>query len=195
MNAIQLSVVLFLLLPTSILLFQSSDTIQLINNVLSTLTLDQIDNIGSTYLFNWLRINHNHLTDASDFMIIRSSRFYEFLIQFNRLMPVVTFALFVIFTQSQSIFGTDLTVYLTATDDSHLLAGLIPDLLTSVVILAYSLNPILIGFSLVFIYHLKKRSIEKKNTDLKKESRADHLDQLFSSPGVSTTQVVILQRD
>ena len=45
-----------------ILILLASNPIELLNNTLSVLILDQIDNMGALLLFNWIRTNFNDLT-------------------------------------------------------------------------------------------------------------------------------------
>lgn len=45
-----------------ILILLASNTIELLNNTLSVLILDQIDNMGALLLFNWIRTNYNDLS-------------------------------------------------------------------------------------------------------------------------------------
>lgn len=56
-----------------ILILLASNTIELLNNTLSVLILDQIDNMGALLLFNYMRTNHNVVTTQDNFMQIRSS--------------------------------------------------------------------------------------------------------------------------
>ena len=53
-----------------IFILLASNTIELLNNVLSVLVLDQIDNMGALLMFNVIRTNFNELTTKDNFMIV-----------------------------------------------------------------------------------------------------------------------------
>lgn len=56
-----------------IFILLASNTIELLNNVLSVLVLDTIDNMGALVAFNALRTNFNELTTQDNFMLAKSS--------------------------------------------------------------------------------------------------------------------------
>lgn len=66
-----------------IFILLASNTIELLNNVLSVLVLDTIDNMGALVAFNALRTNFNELTTQDNFMLAKSSQGIE-----NFLFPV-----------------------------------------------------------------------------------------------------------
>ena len=57
--------------------FLSTNSVELLNNTLTALVLDQLDNMGSLLFINWVRINFNQMTTQSSFMIIRSAHSIE----------------------------------------------------------------------------------------------------------------------
>ena len=57
--------------------YQASNAIDLLNNTLTALVVDQIDNMISLLFLNWLRSNYNAMSSASNFMIVKSSRSIE----------------------------------------------------------------------------------------------------------------------
>ena len=68
---------IFIVEAAMIFILLASNTIELLNNVLSVLVLDQIDNMGALLLFNFLRTNYNDLTTQDNFMTIMSSNSIE----------------------------------------------------------------------------------------------------------------------
>ena len=55
----------------------STNSVELLNNTLTALVLDQLDNMGSLLFINWVRINFNQMTTQSSFMILRSAHTIE----------------------------------------------------------------------------------------------------------------------
>ena len=62
--------------PSIYMMAQSQDANEIISNMLAALVLDQVDNMGSLILFNWIRANYNELTVKSNFMFIKSSALF-----------------------------------------------------------------------------------------------------------------------
>ena len=73
----RLMLLIFIVEAAMIFILLASNTIELLNNVLSVLVLDQIDNMGALLLFNFLRTNYNDLTTQDNFMTIMSSNSIE----------------------------------------------------------------------------------------------------------------------
>ena len=57
--------------------FSASNSIEVLNNTMSTLVLDQIDNMDSVIIFNWLPSNYNLLTVSSEFMQMSSNKVFD----------------------------------------------------------------------------------------------------------------------
>lgn len=55
-------------------LIQSTNMVDLLNNTLSVLIIDQIDNLASNLLYFWLKYSYPMLTQKSDFLVARFSR-------------------------------------------------------------------------------------------------------------------------
>lgn len=61
-------------------MFISAHVIDLLNNGLSALVLDQLDNMAALLLYNWLKTNYNSLTTKPEYMIAKSSSQVELVI-------------------------------------------------------------------------------------------------------------------
>lgn len=55
----------------------SANAIELLGNALSALVLDQLDNMGSLILFNWVKSSYNRLASAPNFMVVKTNRSIE----------------------------------------------------------------------------------------------------------------------
>lgn len=55
-----------------ILILLASNTIEVLNNTLSVLILDEIDNMGALLLYNWIRTNFNKLATQDNYMSIKT---------------------------------------------------------------------------------------------------------------------------
>ena len=63
----------YIIIASIYLLAQSATPADILNNTLSGLILDQLDNMWGILLFNWLRSNYNMVSNSPNFMIVKSS--------------------------------------------------------------------------------------------------------------------------
>lgn len=65
----------------------STNTIDIINNTLSVIVIDQLDNLASLAYFHWLRTFYNILVTQADFLELKSTP----PIEFNQLFVIIGF--------------------------------------------------------------------------------------------------------
>ena len=90
--SIQFMMAVSIIVSVVFLINQSASIIELLNNSLSALVLDQLDNMGSIALFSWVRQRYNYMTRTSEFMIVKSNPVIENITVIGLIWPISQFA-------------------------------------------------------------------------------------------------------
>ena len=67
----------FVIIPVVFLMNTSPNAIELVIAPIHALVLDELDNMGSLVLFNWLNTTHNKMANGHSFMHIQTSMAFE----------------------------------------------------------------------------------------------------------------------